>query len=319
MTVAFALAFAVAIALPHFLRLRESPPYLAAAIWLSALSLRALGALFAVVFIVFYLPGTELFGAITHWCWHTVLPLFAMHLGLDGHQVGDVATIAPAFVLAISLLSVLSALLRAGLAVARLVRRSGVGRGPSGSLIIGGPDVVVAAAGLTHPKVVVSAGALTTLDDEELAASLAHEQGHIDRRHRFILVFAEVCRALARFIPGTNRAAAALAYHLERDADEYAIARRHDPLALASAICKAAGGRQLGTATMGLAGGEGLTARLTLLADRDPLQESGRGTRGLRVIAAGLAALVIALTAAVPAVAAQGAEEVQTAPIVRHC
>ena len=317
MTVALALVFAAAIALPHFLRLRAAPPSVAATIWLAALSLRALGALFAVVFIVFYVPSTELFSAVTHWCWHAVLPLFAMHLGLDGHQVGDIATIAPAFVLAISLLSVLWALLRAGLAVARLVKRSGVGSGPSGSLIIGGPEVMVAAAGLTHPKVVVSAGALTALDDEELAASLAHEQGHIVRRHRFVLVFAEVCRALARFIPGTNRAAAALAYHLERDADEYAIAHRHDPLALASAICKAAGGRPLGAPTLGLAGRDGLTARLALLAERDPRQGSG-GARGLRVVAAMLAAMVIALTAAVPAVAARGAEQVQTAP-VRHC
>jgi len=61
--------------------------------------------------------------------------------------------------------------------------------------------VLVAAAGLRKPRVVVSAGALLNLDDEELAASLDHEHGHIVRRHRYVLVAAELCRALARLFP----------------------------------------------------------------------------------------------------------------------
>lgn len=44
----------------------------------------------------------------------------------------------------------------------------------------------------------------------------------------------------ARFLPGTRHAQQELLLHLEQDADQYALARRHRPVALASAICKAA-------------------------------------------------------------------------------
>lgn len=318
MTIVLALVLCLAICLPHALRLRDAPPMVAATIWLSALALRALAAVFAAIFVVLYLPGTELFNLITHWCWHAVLPFFATHLGLSGHQIGDAATIAPAFVLAISFISALWALWRAGRAVGQLVRRTQVGHGPAGSLIIGGSDVFVAAAGIAHPRVVVSAGALTVLDDEELAASLAHERGHIARRHRYLMVLAAICRAMGRLIPGGKRAAAAFSYHLERDADAYAMARRHDPLALASAICKAAGAGPLAPAAMALGGGVGLSNRLAMLTS-DPSPASRARGRFQRGVAVALTAMVFALLALLPAVAAAGVGQVASSPTVSHC
>jgi hypothetical protein len=318
MTIALALVVAFAVCLPHVLSLRQAPPMVAAVIWLSALVLRSLAAVFAALFFVFYLPSTQLFNLATHWCWHAVLPFFATHLGLSGHQVGDVAIVAPAFVLAISLVSVLWALLRATRAVRDLVRRSFVGRGPGGSLIIGGSDVFVAAAGLAHPRVVVSAGALTALDDEELAASLEHERGHIARRHRYLMVLAEVCNAFGRFVPGGRRASAALGLHLERDADAYAIARRHDPLALASAICKAAGAGPFGPAVMALGGGQGVTTRLAALTCDSPHPRSASDHLH-RFVAVVLAVLALGLMAALPAVAAAGVDQFASTPTVRHC
>ncbi len=318
MTVVLALALAAAISVPHALRLRHAPPMVAAVIWLCALALRALAALFAAVFVVFYLPGTELFGLVTKWCWHAVLPFFATHMGLSGHSIGDVALVAPAFTLALSLVSVLWALWRACRGVGQLVRRTFVGRGPSGSLIIGGSDVFVAAAGIAHPRVVVSAGALTAFDDEELAASLAHEQGHIARRHRYLMVVAEVSRAFGRFVPGGRGATAALTFHLERDADAYAVARSHDPLALASAICKAAGARPFAPGVMALGGGQGVTTRLALLTSENaPGRRSRRGVHAC--VAAGLAVLCLALLALLPAVAVAGVNQLGSTPVVHHC
>src|SRR5581483_10133298 len=66
------------------------------------------------------------------------------------------------------------------------------------------------------------------------------------------------------------RAAAWLDFHLERDADAYALRRTNDPLALASAICKAAQVPGHGPALAGLAG-RGTSERLRLLISGPPL------------------------------------------------
>ena len=141
----------------------------------------------------------------------------------------------------VSLSWALARVVQATLAVRRLVR-SPLGEGPEGSVIVGGEDVMLAAAGLTRPTLVVSAGALARLDDAELAAAMAHERAHIRRFHRYVLLFAEVCRVLGRPLPGTARAVRQLRFHIERDADRCAVRERTDRLALASAICKAATG-----------------------------------------------------------------------------
>jgi hypothetical protein len=118
-------------------------------------------------------------------------------------------------------------IVQATLAVRRLVRAS-VGLGPDNSLIVGGDDVVLAAAGITRPRLVVSAGALAHLDDDELAAALAHEHAHIRRCHRYVLLYAEFCRVLGRPLPGTTHAIRQLRFHIERDADRSAVRGRAD-------------------------------------------------------------------------------------------
>lgn len=320
MTVAFVLAVltACAVSLPHGLRLDRVAPSAAVTIWLSSLALRALSAVFVAIALVFYVPQTELFSLLTHWCWHAVLPLLAAHLGFSGHQLGDAATIAPAFGLLVSLASVVWALWRAARAIAGTLRRASLGPGPADSLIIGGGEVVVAAAGLGRPRVVVSAGALARLDDAELAASLDHERGHIARRHRFVLAGGEICRALGRFFPGTRRAAIELAFHLERDADEYALARDHDPMALASAICKAAGVRPQGGALLALGGGQRVPVRLRLLLDGSrPRARLTSRFAGLTAIA--MVALTISLATTVPATAVAGARQLSVQTISHPC
>ena len=315
MTVVLAAVVAAAIALPHLVRVEAASPTAAATIWFCALTLRAVTMVAAAVFVVVVLPTTQLFSAITHWCWHTVIPVIAAHLGLDGHSLGDAASVLPSFMLAASMLSVAFGLARAATKVRSVVRRAQVGAGPEGTVMVADADVLVAAAGLHRPRVVVSTGALMVFDDEELAASLDHERGHIARRHRFVLVAAQFLRALARPLPGTRGAVAELVYHLERDADRWAVARRHDPLALASAICKAATA-SFGPATgvsMALGGGA-VTRRVRELTDGGGRRASSRATR---VLVCAMVALTVTSLGALPAAASR-----TDGPVVaqeRHC
>lgn len=316
MSVLIALLAGAAIAAPHVSRLESAHPASAAAIWFAAVCLRALVALFVTLFVVFYVPTTALFGLVTHWCWHTALPLVTSHLGLSGHSVGDVALLAPALALAASMLWVSVGLWRATRAIGAWVRRTSIGPGPQESLIVGEHDIVVAAAGLRRPRVIVSAGALTCFDDEELAASLAHERGHIARRHRFVLVVAEISRSLARLLPGTRRAVAELIFHLERDADRWALERMHDPTALASAICKAAQPRTSAAAALLTLNGGAVTRRVRPLLESTAMP--GRQMR-LDVLAAAMVILVLALGAALPSATLAGINQAKQSATVRHC
>lgn len=299
MTTWLAALLALGIGMPHLLRLDRVAPSTAIAIWLSALLLRALTATFFTLFIVVYLPTTELFTIVSHWCLHEVVPFLTWHLGLDGHRVGDMALVAPASALVVSLLWVSIGVWRATRRVNRLLVRRSIGRGPRESLIVGDGEVFVATAGLRHPEVLVSAGALTTFDDDELAASLEHEHGHIARGHRFVLLVSELCRAIARFVPGTRAAAYELNFHIERDADRFASATQ-EPLALASAICKAATGQKVFAPAIALTGG-GAVRRVKLLAAGLPAA-SRREERGSKVVAIGLVVLVFGAISMLPGV-----------------
>ncbi|MEV4422342.1 M56 family metallopeptidase [Patulibacter sp. NPDC049589] len=311
-----ALLVVAAVLLPHVVPLRRVAPATAATLWGVALGLRALTSVFVALYLVLFLPATALFDAMTHWCWHTIIPIATTHLGVAGHRVGDAVAIFPVFLLAASAISLAFGLVRAARSVRRLITRDAVGRGPADSVIVGGPDVFVAAAGFSHPRLVVSAGALTQLDDEELAAGIDHEHGHIRRRHRFVVLYAEACRALARFVPGTKHAVAQLRFHLERDADAWALARKHDRFALASAICKATIFQNPAVAPLG--GGRDVRDRV------DELLSGHRAPGALRRSALNATAalgvvLLLGLTASVPSVVAAGQQQADGAPVPHAC
>ncbi len=272
------------IVLPHLLALQRADPAAACVLWGAALGLRALLVVGTVVGALVLLHPGHLLRAFAEWpC--------APHHQVAGHAAAALGGLA----LSISLLWAMVRVAQATLAVRRLVRAP-LGRGPDGSIIIGGDDVMLAAAGLTHPTLVVSAGALARLDDAELAAAIAHERAHIRRRHRFVLLYAEFCRVLGRPLPGTVRAVRQLRFHIERDADRAAVRERADRLALASAICKAATGA---TTRPGMAslGGDGTAARV-----RELLQEvvPEAGERGLRALAVGAATLAVGAALSLP-------------------
>lgn len=320
MILAPAAVVVLALTSPFLLPLERVGPATAATLWFASLLLRAATAAFAAVFVVLYVPTTQAFSLLTHWCWHAALPFAAAHLGLSGHQIGDVALVAPAFFIALSVASVCVGLWRAARRIRALLGRLAIGSGPGGSLVVGDTQVVVAATGLRRPRVIVSSAALATMDDEELAASLDHERGHIARRHRWVLTVAELCRALARFVPGTSRGYDELLLALERDADAWALRRRHDPAALASAICKAARSRSrpVRVPALALSGSDAFTRRVEELLDGPP-SISRRADRLVRAVAVLTAVLTLGSLAALPVAATAGVREAARAAYVPAC
>jgi Zn-dependent protease with chaperone function len=262
-------------------------------VWLLALGIRALLSIGTAIFVFAYLPGTPAFEAIVKWCWHQVLPVVGQHLGISGHPVGHAALVLPAVALAMSLSWLLFGLARAWLALRRLLARH-ARRGPLGSTVVPDQRVLVAVTALGPGRIVVSEGALATMDDGELQASVAHERAHISRRHRPLLLLAAVLSALARPLPGTRAAERQLVVSLERDADACAVRSTRDPLALASAICKAATGA--GSPALASLGGRGSTTQRVrwLLAGAEP-RPAAATERSARALVVVLASLVVAL------------------------
>ena len=291
-------ALPVAILLPHIVGLHRVTPAVAALVWLCALSLRALVAVGGALFVFVYMPQTGVYAAVADWCLHEVLPLIAAHLGLSGHPLVHAAIVVPGLALAASVLWLLFGLTRAWLLVRAQLRRA-LGEGPHGSTIIEDDGIVLAVTGVGRSRILISRAALGAMDSDELEASLSHELGHIHRRHRPLLLLSLVLVALGRMLPGTRTAERELRFSFERDADDYAVRRTRDPLALASAICKAASSRTP-TGTTALAGSGRVALRLDYL-EGQARRADPRLDRGARVLAAALVTLTLGLSATLPA------------------
>ena len=311
-------ALAIAILVPNALRLDNVLPSVAAAIWLATLTMRALLATLAAVSILALLPGTSPFNALGDWCWNTTLPVVASHVGVSGARLVQAAMILPLILLATWGLTRVAQITRSHRSIRRTLTSRSLGTGPDGSVIVGGSHVMVAAAGLLRPEIVLSAGALVHLDDDELNAGIAHERGHIARRHRWWLVFADVCRSVARLIPGTNHAMKQFRFHLERDADQWAVARTHNPLALASAICKT-GSASLGGAEFAL-NGAGPEDRVDqLLASHPGNPMSAFAQKMGEILAITLVVVAAVSASAVPSATAAGVKHLEAHSYTSHC
>lgn len=264
---------ALVIALPHLVPPARAAPPLSAAVWALALVVRALTAVALALLALAYVPQTAAFGEFAARCWHAVVPLLTLQFELEGHDVADTAAILPIGLLLVSAAVAIASLARAGWRLRRRFAARTLGRGPLGSRIVDEEGVLVAVTGIGRAELVVSREALERLDGEELDASLHHERAHLERRHRPLLLIARVLRAIARPIPGSRAAERRLALSLERDADEQAVRSTGNPLALASAICKAAGVRTSGPA-LALSGNAAVLARLdALLEARRPARQ----------------------------------------------
>jgi hypothetical protein len=123
---------------------------------------------------------------------------------------------------------------------------------------------------------------------------------------------------MGRLVPGGQRALRELAFHLERDADRWAVSRNQDALSLASAICKSVSVNVEHGTVLALSG-SGATDRVTQLLDDSPQQSSRARRRFTSAVAASLAALTLLLVAAAPLAAVAGADQLNKSRPAAHC
>jgi Zn-dependent protease with chaperone function len=145
--------------------------------------------------------------------------------------------------------------------------------GPGGALVIDSVEPAVYCLAGRPRTVVITKAALVALDDTQLAAVLAHEQGHLRGRHHHLIALTQ---ALAKILSGPRLfadGAAEIARLLEMCADD-AAARRHGRDTVADALLALAlpGGGPSRTPTVALpAAGAGVAARVErLLFPPDP-------------------------------------------------
>ena len=114
-------------------------------------------------------------------------------------------------------------------------------RGPELDLVVLPTDELVAyAVRGPQDQVVVSAGLLRTLDEDELAAVIAHERSHLDHGHTRHLSIATVLDASLGWIPAIGQSCRELKLVVERWADEDAGTTGAGRAALGRALTKVA-------------------------------------------------------------------------------
>jgi Zn-dependent protease with chaperone function len=309
-----ALAFGIAVAMlaPHALALQRASAPTAIAVWLLALTLRAVVAVALAVFALVHLSRVSLVeGTLLNLCWHELVPDLPTWLGLAEHPISHTIVAVPLLALGISVLVHLVNLARSWAALRRRLAEA-TRTGPLGSTVIPDEHIFLAATQLGRGRIVVSDRAIEAMDEEELVAGLMHELGHLRRLHRPLLLVSSLLAAISRPLPGSAAALNQLRYQLERDADAYAIRRLRTPLALASAICKVAA--HTPPAATAALGGQGMvTLRLQeLLGDAPP--RSAAVERISRLLALALALLAFGLVATSPAWAFREAQYHQGHP-----
>jgi bla regulator protein blaR1 len=150
-----------------------------------------------------------------------------------------------------------------------------------------------------HPTVIVTTGALQTLDSDQLGAVLTHERAHLAYHHHRLLAIARIGCQVLPFIPLMRNTATQIARLIEMHADDAATGARD--------------GEVLATALVALAGtaspAPGLAAAATDAVQRiqrllSPAEPLGRVRRQLLRAGAGALALTPVLLALAPAAVA---------------
>jgi len=92
--------------------------------------------------------------------------------------------------------------------------------------------------GFISPWVVISTGLRDALDDDELFAVLAHEEGHVLRRDNLVILVGQTIALTFALIPGVRACFASLRRCQELAADLFARERTGDGLVVASSLHK---------------------------------------------------------------------------------
>ncbi|MGD1897947.1 MAG: M56 family metallopeptidase [Phormidesmis sp.] len=107
--------------------------------------------------------------------------------------------------------------------------------GPVVSHVINVPEAFSAQVGCWQPALVISQGLMTHLDNEHLAAVLAHEEGHAHYQDTFWFFWLGGLRRLTCWLPGTTELWQELLLLREIRADRWA-GQRVDTLVLAESL-----------------------------------------------------------------------------------
>jgi Zn-dependent protease with chaperone function len=152
-------------------------------------------------------------------------------------------------------------------------------------------------------RVVLSSTTLAALDEDQIAAVVAHERAHLAARHHLVIEAAAALHAAFPFVPAFAWGAEQLGRLTEMLADD-AAARHHDRLTLATALVRLAeANAPVGTLA---AGGSTAVARVRRLAAPARPLSKARGAVAVLAICL-LAAAPLALSAA-PAAAVRSAD-----------
>ena len=116
-----------------------------------------------------------------------------------------------------------------------------------------------------RPRVVVSRGVLTALDEDELRAVLEHELAHVVQRHDLVVLPFVALGATFPWLAPVRRAQEQVALLVEVLADDQAV-RRHDRRVLARALCKV-GGAGAPAGGLGAGGTSGVLQRAARLLE----------------------------------------------------
>ncbi|MDQ3104671.1 MAG: M48 family metalloprotease [Actinomycetota bacterium] len=148
-------------------------------------------------------------------------------------------------------------------------------------------------------QIVVTTAAVAALDDDQLAAVLAHERAHLHGRHDLVLVAPDTLRRAFPRVRAFRDAHRATARLVEMLADDVA-ARRSDRLTIATALVRLAEA-SAPPAALGAGGSTSLARVRRLVAPAHPLGVTGSALTVLA--AAALFATPVAVVAAPAAVA----------------
>jgi Zn-dependent protease with chaperone function len=152
-----------------------------------------------------------------------------------------------------------------------------------------------------RPTVVLTTGALAALNDDQVAAVLAHERAHLAFRHHLLKDLARIGRQVLPFVPLMRDAETQVARLVELHADDMA-RRSCEPGPLATALVILATGASPEPA-LAAAATDAVQRVRRLLGPADPLSRARRQLVGAAVAVIALTPVVLALVPAVVALA----------------
>ncbi len=248
--------------------------------------------------------ATALGGGLSHLIGACVLRLRAAYGTPGGATVAGLGLTLAGAVVARTALTAATHLRATGLQAqrhAQTARLVGHPHPALGAVLMDHPRPTAYCVGGRYQTVIVTTGALETLDHRQLDAVLAHERAHLASHHHRLVALARIGRLVLPFLPLMRGADEQVAKLVEMHADD-AATRTSDPRSLATALVALA---TAGTPapTLAAAATDSVQRIHRLLGPAEPL---GRARRLLLRATATSLALTPVLLALTPALVALG-------------